>query len=55
MNGQTYIRLELGELQTTAVKFDDLLAGLLLISLIGMWTSGDRGRVGFLDENISLA
>ena len=50
---QTYVRLELGELQATAVHLNDLLAGLLLLSLVGVWASSDGSRVGFLSVIIS--
>jgi hypothetical protein len=49
----TYVRLELGELQTTAVNLDDLLGLLLLLSVVDVRASSDGSRVGFLDVGIS--
>jgi hypothetical protein len=40
--------LELDELQTTAVHLNDLLAGLLLLELVGIGTRDDGSRMGFL-------
>jgi hypothetical protein len=46
--GGTYVGLELGELETAAVHFNDLLALLLLLGFVDVRAGDDVGRVGFL-------
>lgn len=50
MTKLSYIRLEINELETTAIHLDHLLAGLLLLGFVGLRATGNRGSVSFLYE-----
>lgn len=54
-SGITYVRLELGELETATVHVNDLLAVLLLLRVLldfeDMGTGCDAGGVGFLGSS----
>jgi hypothetical protein len=44
----THISLKFNEFKTTAVHFEDLLALLLLLGLVGLGPTNNGGSVGFL-------
>lgn len=49
MDVETYVRLELDELQATAVDVDNLLLLGLVIRLVGVGSCHDSGRMCFLN------